>query len=64
MSAAAVRLGRHVTVVRITDGLHDLVLSAPRVRKEAMEEMGRFLNGYLSKDQVADGTVGGTRLTA
>ena len=30
-------------------GLHDLVLSAPHVRKEAMEEMGRFLNGYLSR---------------
>jgi len=49
IAARAVRLGRHVTVVRIADGLHDLVLSAPHVRKEAMEEMGRFLNGYLSR---------------
>jgi alpha-beta hydrolase superfamily lysophospholipase len=56
IAARAIRLGRHVTVVRITDGLHDLMLSAPHVRKEAMEEIGRFLHGYLSRsDQVGDG---------
>ena len=49
IAARAVRLGRHVTVVRITDGLHDLVLSAPDVRKEAMEEMGRFLQCSLAR---------------
>ena len=49
IAARAIRLGRHVTVVRITDGMHDLMLSAPHVRKEAMEEIGRFLNGYLSR---------------
>ena len=50
IAARAVRLGRHVTVVRITDGLHDLVLSAPHVRKEAMEEMRLdSCTAYLSR---------------
>ena len=31
IAARAVRLGPHVTVVRIPDGLHDLMLSAPHV---------------------------------
>ncbi len=48
IATRAVRLGRHVTVVRIPDGLHDLVLSAPDVRKETLDEIGRFLRGYLS----------------
>jgi alpha-beta hydrolase superfamily lysophospholipase len=47
IAARAVRLGRHVTVVRVPEGLHDLVLSAPHVRKAAMEEIGRFLEAYL-----------------
>jgi len=47
IATRAVRLGRHVTVVRIPDGLHDLILSAPHVRKAALEEIGRFAEGYL-----------------
>lgn len=47
IAARAVRLGRHVTVVRIEDGLHDLVLSAPPVRALVFAEMARFLRGYV-----------------
>ena len=47
IAARAVRLGRHVTVVRIDEGLHDLVLSAPHVRKVALDEIGRFLEAYV-----------------
>ncbi len=47
IAARAVRLGRHVTMVRIPDGLHDLVLSAPHVRKQALDEIGRFVDGYV-----------------
>jgi alpha-beta hydrolase superfamily lysophospholipase len=45
--ARAVRLGRHVTIVRISEGLHDLVLSADLVRKQTLEEIGRFVEGYV-----------------
>ena len=47
IAARAVRLGRHVTVVRITDGLHDLMLSAEPVRAAVLVEITRFLRGYL-----------------
>ena len=43
----AVRLGPHVTVVRIAEGMHDLVLSAAHVRKVALDEIGRFVDGYV-----------------
>ncbi len=42
----AVRLGRHVTLVRIVDGLHDLVLSAPPVRARALAAISRWLGAY------------------
>jgi alpha-beta hydrolase superfamily lysophospholipase len=47
IAARAVRLGRCVTVVRIEDGLHDLVLSAPGVRERVSAEMRRWAHGYL-----------------
>ena len=40
-------LGRHVTVVRIEEGLHDLVLSAPAVREQVLDEMARFVRAYV-----------------
>ena len=40
------KLGPHVTVVRIADGMHDLVLSAA-TRKVALDEIGRFVEGYV-----------------
>ena len=46
IAARAVRLGRHVTVVRVEEGLHDLVLSAARgaragVRRDRAASPGR-----------------------
>ncbi|MBW8484252.1 alpha/beta hydrolase [Actinomadura parmotrematis] len=41
------RLGRHVTLVRIDGGLHDLVLSAEPVRAEVFGELARWIRGYL-----------------
>ncbi|MDW5592722.1 alpha/beta hydrolase [Conexibacter stalactiti] len=43
----ATRLGRHVTCVRIDDGMHDLVLSAPPVRAQVYAELGQWLDAYL-----------------
>ena len=63
-AARAVRLGPHVTVVRIPDGLHDLTLSAPHVRKKALDEIGRFVEAYVKRgDAVQDGSVGGRTRT-
>jgi alpha-beta hydrolase superfamily lysophospholipase len=49
IAARAVRLGPHVTVVRIPEGLHDITLSAPHVRKHALEEIGRFVEAYVKR---------------
>ena len=63
-AARAVRLGPHVTVVRIPDGLHDLTLSAPHVRKQALDEIGRFVEAYVKRGDACctgqDGSVGGS----
>jgi alpha-beta hydrolase superfamily lysophospholipase len=59
-AARAVHLGPHVTVVRIPEGLHDLTLSAPHVRKQALEEIGRFVEAYVKRGaSLLDGSVGG-----
>ena len=39
-------LGRHVTCVRIADGMHDLLLSTPPVRSTVYDEMTRWLDAY------------------
>jgi alpha-beta hydrolase superfamily lysophospholipase len=60
IAARAVRLGSHVTVVRIPEGLHDLTLSAPHVRKQVLDEIGRFVEAYVKRgDALQDGSVGG-----
>ncbi|MQY06412.1 alpha/beta hydrolase [Actinomadura macrotermitis] len=41
------RLGRHVTLVRIAGGMHDLVLSAKPARDEVFAELARWIRGYL-----------------
>ncbi|MBA3530269.1 MAG: alpha/beta hydrolase [Propionibacteriaceae bacterium] len=43
----AARLGWHVTIVRIDQGLHDLVLSASPVRKRVLDEIGRWAGAYV-----------------
>ncbi|HET9647259.1 MAG TPA: alpha/beta hydrolase [Microlunatus sp.] len=40
------RLGRHVTIVRIERGLHDLFLSPLEVREVAFSELRRWLDTY------------------
>ena len=34
-------------MVRIAEGMHDLVLSAAHVRKVVLDEIGRFTEGYV-----------------
>ena len=51
----APRLGRHVTIVRIDQGMHDLILSAPTVRAEVFDEIARWGAAFL-RDR-ADGRV-------
>jgi alpha-beta hydrolase superfamily lysophospholipase len=64
IAARAVRLGPHVTVVRIPEGLHDLTLSAPHVRKQALDEIGRFVEAYVKRGPAfLDGSVGGGAVT-
>ena len=43
----ATQLGRCVTIVRIDEAVHDVILSAPSVRKIAMEEISRWIDGYV-----------------
>ncbi|MBA8951000.1 alpha/beta hydrolase [Actinomadura namibiensis] len=47
MARWAPRLGRNVTLVRIENGLHDLVLSAKPARDEVFGELARWMRGYL-----------------
>ncbi|HEY8481452.1 MAG TPA: alpha/beta hydrolase, partial [Spirillospora sp.] len=47
MARWAPKIGRHVTLVRIEGGLHDLVLSPEPVRSRVFEELARWTNGYL-----------------
>jgi alpha-beta hydrolase superfamily lysophospholipase len=64
IAARAVRLGPHVTVVRIPEGLHDVTLSAPHVRRQALDEIGRFVEAYVKRGTaLQDGSVGGGRRT-
>lgn len=60
IAARAVKLGPHVTVVRVADGMHDLVLSAAHVRKVVLDEIGRFTEGYVKSTPklLADGEAG------
>jgi alpha-beta hydrolase superfamily lysophospholipase len=47
IAARASHLGRHVTIVRIDGGLHDLVLSVPPVRQNVFDELDRWMSAYL-----------------
>lgn len=46
IAARAVRLGNHVTMVRIDGGLHDLALSAEAVRGRYFDEVARWTAAY------------------
>jgi alpha-beta hydrolase superfamily lysophospholipase len=47
----ATQLGRCVTIVRVDEALHDVILSAPNVRKVAMDEISRWIDGYVQRPQ-------------
>lgn len=40
-------LGRHVTLVRISGGMHDLTLSAPPARATLFAELSRWIDAYV-----------------
>lgn len=40
------RLGHHVTCIRIVDGMHDLLLSLPDVRRRVLREIARWSDTY------------------
>jgi alpha-beta hydrolase superfamily lysophospholipase len=42
-----------VTVVRVEEGMHDLLLSAPAVREQVLVEMARFVRGYVVEEGAA-----------
>jgi alpha-beta hydrolase superfamily lysophospholipase len=45
----SVALGRHVTLVRVDGGLHDLTLSAQPAREQLFSEVERWLTAYFDK---------------
>ncbi|MFL6025546.1 MAG: alpha/beta hydrolase [Friedmanniella sp.] len=47
IAARSVRLGSHVTLVRVDEGVHDLVLSAPKIRARVLEEIARWTAAYV-----------------
>lgn len=49
IAARAVKLGPHVTMVRIAGGMHDLVLSAPQVRQKVFDEMQAWAGAYVGQ---------------
>jgi alpha-beta hydrolase superfamily lysophospholipase len=55
IATRAVRLGRHVTLVRVEEGLHDLVLSAPLIRARVLEEIARWSRAYVLPDTPTPG---------
>jgi alpha-beta hydrolase superfamily lysophospholipase len=46
IAALGPRLGDRVTVIRIADGMHDLVLSGPTARAQVFAELDRWLKAY------------------
>jgi alpha-beta hydrolase superfamily lysophospholipase len=46
------RLGRHVTLVRIDGGLHDLTLSGAGAREQVFAELDRWMAAYLPRTAV------------
>lgn len=56
----AVLLGRSVTVVRLADALHDVVLSAPAVRARAYAEVARWADAYTGTGDAGGAGLSGT----
>jgi hypothetical protein len=43
----APRLGARITISRFDGGMHDLTLSAPKVRTEVFRELGRWVDAFV-----------------
>jgi len=50
------RLGTHVTCIRIVNGMHDLLLSAPDVRRRVFAEITRWTDAYVTEPDNDPGT--------
>jgi hypothetical protein len=48
----APRLGRHITITRFDGGMHDLTLSGKEVRTKVFDELGKWVDGFLTEPQV------------
>ncbi|MGO4249097.1 alpha/beta hydrolase [Paenarthrobacter sp. RAF54_2] len=46
----AMALGRSVTLERVDGGLHDVFLSAPKVRADAYARLSRWIRGYMESE--------------
>jgi alpha-beta hydrolase superfamily lysophospholipase len=53
IARSSMRLGTHVTCIRVDRGMHDLLLSAPDVRQRVYAEIDRWMNAYTTADGVA-----------
>ena len=61
----APRLGRHITLVRVAGGLHDLALSPDAVRRALFSEVDRWVQAYLADVPLtAESTVSTAATTA
>ncbi|MCW3766235.1 alpha/beta hydrolase [Paenarthrobacter ureafaciens] len=47
IAARVMALGRSVTLERVEGGLHDVFLSAPKVREDAYARLARWIHGYM-----------------
>ncbi|MFJ2579478.1 alpha/beta hydrolase [Kitasatospora aureofaciens] len=54
IAAQGPRLGRHVTIVRIKGGMHDLVLSGEAARAQVFAELDRWLGAYVDVSVVGE----------
>ena len=54
----AATLGTTVAIARIDGAVHDVVLSAPRIRARAYAEIERWARGYLPADRTISGRTG------
>jgi alpha-beta hydrolase superfamily lysophospholipase len=48
MARWAPALSRHLTLVKVTDAIHDVFLSTKDVRDTAFEELTRWLDAYVA----------------
>jgi len=56
IARASVRLGTHVTCIRVDRGMHDLLLSAPDVRQGVYAEIERWMNAYTAVESFSSGS--------